>query len=320
MDLATPSLYRLLVLVTLALSMLGCDNAQYPPLKIGTNVWPGYEPLYLARELGYLDREQGQLVELLSASEVIRAYRNGALDVAALTLDELLLLREGGIAAQVLLITDTSYGADAIIARTATTVAALKGLRIGVETNALGAYMLSRALGRGGLTTSDVEIVSLEANQHEEAFLRGRVDAVVTFEPVRSRLLESGGVEVFNSRTIPDEVIDLLVVRPEIVENRPEQLAQLLDIWFRSVDYLGAQPAKAHSVMSTRLRLTPEQVSQALAGIRIPDRQRNQVLMYKEPSMLLQQAKRMNEVMNTRHLISGPVDLNDLFVPQGIWE
>ncbi|MBV1786890.1 ABC transporter substrate-binding protein [Marinobacterium sp. D7] len=317
---AIPSLYRMLLLVTLALSMLGCNDSPHPPLKIGTNVWPGYEPLYLSRELGYLDRKQGQLVELLSASEVIRAYRNGALDVAALTLDELLLLREGGIAAQVLLITDTSYGADAIIAREARTVAELKGQRIGVETNALGAYMLSRALNRAGLTSSDVEIVSLEANQHEEAFLRGSVDAVVTFEPMRSRLLESGGVEVFNSRRIPDEVIDLLVVRPEIVENRPEQLAQLLDVWFRSVDYLTTQPAKAHALMSTRLRLTPEQVSQALTDIRIPDRQRNQLMIYKEPSMLLQQAKRMYEVMNTRHLISRPVDLHDLVVPQGIWE
>ncbi|GGC05217.1 hypothetical protein GCM10011352_34240 [Marinobacterium zhoushanense] len=312
-------LHRILLLLTLGLSMLGCNSPE-PPLRLGTNVWPGYEPLYLARELGYLERDRVQLVELLSASEVIRAYRNGALDVVALTLDEALLLRDGGVEAQVLMITDTSYGADAIIARNGERVADLRGRRVGVETNALGAYMLSRALSLEGLNSSEVEIVPLEVNQHEEAFLQGRVDAVVTFEPVRSRLLDRGGVELFNSRAIPDEVVDLLVVRPELVESRPEQLKHLLDVWFRSVAYIKAQPLRAHAFMSTRLRLSPEQVKQALAGLRIPDRQHNQALIYEEPSMLLQQAQRLNEVMDRRDLISGPVDLRDFFVPQGIWE
>ncbi|RMA97093.1 hypothetical protein [Hydrogenothermus marinus] len=31
-------------------------NQKNEILKVGTNVWPGYEPIYIAREIGKLDK------------------------------------------------------------------------------------------------------------------------------------------------------------------------------------------------------------------------------------------------------------------------
>ena len=70
---------RALACVALLLSLLGC-GAQETALRIGTNVWIGGEPLYLARELGRFDPAAVQLVEYPSASEVMRAFRNQAID------------------------------------------------------------------------------------------------------------------------------------------------------------------------------------------------------------------------------------------------
>jgi len=70
-------------LVLFLLLLSGCNHAPGTPMRLGTNVWPGYEPLYLAREFGYIDREDVQLVELNSATQVMRAFRNGALEAAA---------------------------------------------------------------------------------------------------------------------------------------------------------------------------------------------------------------------------------------------
>ena len=61
----------LLALCALVLALSGCMRETEPPLRIGTNVWIGSEPLYLARDLGYLNREAVQLVEYPSASEVL---------------------------------------------------------------------------------------------------------------------------------------------------------------------------------------------------------------------------------------------------------
>ena len=107
------------------------------PLAVGTNVWPGYEPLYLARNLGYYN-DSIRLVEYSSATEVLRAIRNKLIDVATLTLDEVLLLRQSGVDVRSVLVTDISNGGDVIVARPGIeTLADLKGRKVGVESTAL---------------------------------------------------------------------------------------------------------------------------------------------------------------------------------------
>jgi NitT/TauT family transport system substrate-binding protein len=44
-------------------------------MRIDTNVWPGYEPIYLAREQGEYSDNEVRLVELPNAGTVIQAYR-----------------------------------------------------------------------------------------------------------------------------------------------------------------------------------------------------------------------------------------------------
>ena len=53
----------------------GCKQPD-APLRLGTNIWPGYEPLYLASSIKALPEEQVRLVQYASASDVIRAFRN----------------------------------------------------------------------------------------------------------------------------------------------------------------------------------------------------------------------------------------------------
>jgi NitT/TauT family transport system substrate-binding protein len=97
--------------ITCLLTILGsCMQTAPPPLRVGANVWPGYESLYLARDLGYYDNSSIQLVDYPSATEVSRALRNGHLEVAALTLDETLALAETNPDIRVVLVTDVSAG------------------------------------------------------------------------------------------------------------------------------------------------------------------------------------------------------------------
>ena len=88
-----------------------------PALRIGTNVWIGSEPLYLARELGRLDPATVQLVEYPSASEVLRAFRNQAIDGMVISLDELFGLAVDGFQPRIILVVDVSHGADVVVGR-----------------------------------------------------------------------------------------------------------------------------------------------------------------------------------------------------------
>ena len=137
----------LAMLLATLIALAGCVRDPEPVLRIGTNVWIGSEPLYLARELGKLDPKAVHLVEYPSASEVLRAYRNQAIDGMVISLDELFGLRADGMQPRIIAVADVSDGADVVVARSG--VASMKelaGRPIAVESGALGAFVLSRAL------------------------------------------------------------------------------------------------------------------------------------------------------------------------------
>jgi NitT/TauT family transport system substrate-binding protein len=298
---------RALLSLALALWLGACSQESADPaawLRIGTNVWPGYEPLYLARDLGYLDNSPVKLVEYPSASEVIRAFRNGAIEAAALTLDEVLLLEQSGLQPRVVLVMDISNGGDAIIGRRGLQkMTDLKGLKVGVEATALGAFVLSRALDVSGLAAQDVEAVPLEATEHQAAFLQGTIDAVVTFEPVRSTLLDTGATLLFDSRQIPGEVVDVLVIRESYLEKNRPVTVRLLEQWFLALAYLKQHPQDAAKRISKRTGTTAQEFLASLDGLKIPDHAENLDLLGGEMSALARTGMKLQDTMRTHKLL-----------------
>lgn len=184
-------------------------------LKIGTNIWPGYEILYLARDLGYLDGLPVDLVEMTSASEVINAMRNGTINGAGLTLDETITLLDEGVPLKVILLLDASFGADALLAKpTFQDIEQLRGKRIAIENTAVGAILLNNALESAGMNLNDITIVPCTADRHPVCF--DDVDAVVTFEPSLSKIRKKGAIELFSSKDIPGTILDILVVSEDV--------------------------------------------------------------------------------------------------------
>ena len=76
-------------------TLLGGCSPPHRPLRIGTIVFPGYELLFLARAMGWLNPGQVRLIELQSSSDSVRAQAAGKLEAAQLTMDELMAAREG---------------------------------------------------------------------------------------------------------------------------------------------------------------------------------------------------------------------------------
>ncbi|QDV41684.1 Putative aliphatic sulfonates-binding protein precursor [Stieleria neptunia] len=291
------------------------------PLLLGTNLWLGYEPLFLASDLGHFDENSVRLVECASSSQVIRQFRDNTIQAAALTMDEVLLLRERGLDLRVVLVLDISQGGDAIVARAdVQDLADLRGRRVGVENSALGAFVLTRALKKVDLTVKDVTIVSVEADEHERAFLLDQIDAVVTFEPVRSRLLAAGAIELFDSTEMPNEIVDVLVVRADALEEHQSHLITVLRGWFQALQYLEQHPDDARRRLSVRIKLTPEQIEQGQRGLRAPNLQENLALLGGQPSALEETASRLSTVMVDNALLGKQVVLSDCISAEPLME
>jgi NitT/TauT family transport system substrate-binding protein len=288
-------------------------------LRIGTNIWPGYEPLYLAAERGaWRSRFNVRLVEYPSATEVLRAFRNRALEAAALTLDEVLALQGAELPIKVVAVLDISAGGDVILARPAITdFHALAGRRIGVESGALGAYVISRALEIHGMSLADVEIVTMDVSAHENAYQGDLVDAVVTFEPVRTRLLAEGAREVFSSNQIPGEIVDVLVVHEAVLEREGDTVRQLVKGWFQTLDYMKSEPEAAARFTAHRLRITPEEVVSSYDGLYLPGAAENVALLSGALTPTLQ---RLHRVLLQQQILLAPVDYEGLIAPDWLAE
>ncbi|HJW73992.1 MAG TPA: ABC transporter substrate-binding protein [Geothrix sp.] len=291
----------------LALAMgNGCGKPPPEPLQLATNVWPGYEPLYLARHLGALDPRSFRLVEMASSSDCMRALKAGRVAAAALTLDEVFTLLQEGVDLQIVLIMDVSNGADALLGRPdMKTLAALKGHRVGVEQTAVGAYLLSRALDQAGLRPEDIVVVPMTEGAHEARFLDGSVDAVVTFEPSRTRLMNSGAKVLFDSSRIPNEIVDVLVFRGEVARARPEAMAMVRNGWFKAQAHLHQRPQEACRQMALREGLDSEAFRKALEGLSFPDEDADRRMRAGE---LLPPARRLADLMHRQRLLAHPVD------------
>jgi NitT/TauT family transport system substrate-binding protein len=283
-------------------------------MRIGMNVWPGYEPLFLARQQGALEEKDFRLVEMSDASEVSRAFRNGTLEAACLTLDEVLYTVQDGMDPVILLALDFSQGADVLLARPEIgSLGELKGRRVAVEVTAVGVYMLTRALQQAGLTEKDITLVYLPIEKHLAAYREGKVDAVVTFEPVRSKLLALGAVDLFNSAKIPGEVVDVLVVRRDYLARRPERAVALREAWFAALARIRSAPGESARVMAPREQVSPEVFAASLQGLHLPDEAEARTLLTGADPQLLATARHLQEVMLQAGLLRRELPLRPLF-------
>ena len=313
--------YRLLLII-FTISLYSCaHDEEERVIRIGTNVWPGYEPLYLAREMKLFSSEEIQLVEYQSASEVIRAFRNHLLEAASLTIDEALLLKNDNIPVKIVLIHDISAGADVILAKPEIrNFADLKGKRIGVESTALGAFVLTRAAQINNMNISDFEIIKLEINLHKQSYLNNEVDAVVTFDPVRTNLIKAGAHEIFNSNQIPGEVVDVMVVHEDTLKSGKKRLKAIVNAWFEALEYFNKETDSAARIMAKRLRIEPEEVIASYEGLKLPDRNTNLRLMDGVNPKLEETSVHLAEVLFKNKLINSPIDTRGMVTSELLFE
>lgn len=249
--------------------LAGCSQLKSAPLRLGINEFPSYELLHLASEKGFF-REQGvevQVVEFTSLADTIVALRNHQIDGAATTLVDFLVAHErDGVDTRVVHVLDYSVGADVVLGRPGIDgMPGLRGRRVAAENDSLGLFVLGRALQLSGMVLGDVKLVGMDQASAEQAFMSGSIDALVTYPPISARLKAAGHVtELWNSRAIPGEILDIVAVSEPLLRARGKDVARMLRGIERAHAYLGENPTDAVAIMARRERMAPEEFARAL--------------------------------------------------------
>ncbi len=309
-------------LALLATSLAACLSEPKEPLRLGVNAWPPFELLYLAREKGFFDAEKVDvdLVDFSSYTGILKAYHQENIDGFLATLNEVQIADNFHDQPEVILVVDYSYGGDALVVRRGIDdLKALRGRRIAFEESALGSYELERLLQIGGLHEDEVVAISRLPEEAEHDFRKGAVDGVITYEPGLGRLLRGEGARVlFSSRDIPGEIVDVMAMRPSILDGRGEDVRRALRAWFRAVAYMDGHPEAAAAEMATRQHATVGEFLLGLQGARVPDLSENRGLLGSGhlPGRLHETAGRLGEFLVRRGLTKKTASPSRLIRPE----
>lgn len=294
-------------------SMLPPTRGPEPRFRLGTFPRPSFEPLHLARTLGVVDESRVEFVEFPSAPEMMQAFRNGVIDAATVTTDDVLRLADDGHDFRIVLVMDYSLGLDAILARPEVKdVAALKGRTVAVESSSLGAYILASGLAAAKRSPSDVKILSTRADRMDRELAAGAVDAVVCSEPHRTLLLRQGLHSIYDSSVLYTDVMTMVVVQAPLAQNPPAALRDVAAVWLRGVDYLQQNRNDAVRQIAPRQRLTPAEVVDALSRARFSGEKDNFRQLNRKTSTLPDHFRRVSARMLADRMLRREADFPSL--------
>lgn len=251
--------------------------AEVSTLTIPQSPWPGFAYFELAHSLR-IDQRHDLRIETITYDDgqgIVEAYLDGRLSLAQVSNVEAVEIcrRQPQRCPLVVLVIDSSNGADRLVVRSSSlSLNDLQGRPVGVTPFGLGPYVLSRALASVGMELSDVQQVRLHAHEMPNALIRGRVEAAVLYSPFSEQAVRFGFSRVvFDSRQMPGELSDLLVVDPAYYEMNRAAIVRLLRVWQEAHDWADSHRQAALERMAPTQQLSVTGLEKAEQGVTYHD-------------------------------------------------
>ena len=157
-------------------------------------------PWRYAQATGEVEKATGYKVtyrKLGSGADVIRALASGSVQLGEAGSSPIAAGLSQGVDISLFWILDNINDAEALVARdgsNVTSVAGLKGKKIGVPFVSTSHFHTLVALQSAGVNPSDVKIVNLRPPEIAAAWERGDIDATYIWDPVLAKVKKNGKV------------------------------------------------------------------------------------------------------------------------------
>jgi NitT/TauT family transport system substrate-binding protein len=248
-------------------------------VKVGVSDWPGWVAWYIAEEKGYF-RKHGADVKLVwfaTYTDSISALSAGQLDANSQTWSDTMAPLAAGLPLKVILVNDNSAGNDALVVSPKIKgFKDLKGKSIALEEFSISHFVLVTALAKNGMTQKDVKVVNMAAGDAAAAFMAGRVDAAVVWNPWISQIQASGkGTALFTSKDMPGLVPDLLVAQQKSIAAKRKHFIGMIKAWYDVEKFIRDNPDEAAKIMAKVVGMDPEEYKVFLPGTRFFNQQDN---------------------------------------------
>ena len=236
----------------LLLAMLAAGAAAPAPapaaernsFNVAWSIYVGWMPWDYAERSGILKKWADKyaikikLIQVNEYVESINQYTAGTFDACAMTnMDALTIPAAGGVDSTVLIVGDFSNGNDGVVLKgKGKTLADIKGQKVNLVELSVSHYLLARALASAGMRERDLKIINTSDADIVAAFSAPATTAVVTWKPQLSAVLSAPDAQlVFDSSKIPGEILDLMVVKTDVLNAYPKLGKALIGAWYETL-------------------------------------------------------------------------------------
>lgn len=294
---------------------LGALSPARAEVKVGLSDWPGWVAWYVAEQKGFFKKHGAKvtLVWFPNYTDSIAALSAGQLDANSQTWSDTMTPLSKGVPLKAVLVNDNSAGNDALmVGPKIKSFADLKGKSIALEQYSISHFVLATALAKNNIGINEVKIVNLSAGDAAAAFMAGRVDATVVWNPWVSKIQSSGkGRALFTSRDMPGLVPDLLVAHGKALGDKAKraELVGMVRAWFETEAFIRANPDEAIRIMAKVVSLPPAEYKVFLPGTRFFNAGDNSAAFdAKQPQSLVAVGPIIHKFLSENKLIEAPVD------------
>ncbi|SLM32514.1 NMT1/THI5 like domain protein [Desulfamplus magnetovallimortis] len=248
-------------LAGVSLLQIACSSPEKLPIRIGVNSWPPCELWYIADEQGFFGDTKVELVRFSSWRDNMLSFYKGHLDITHASYFNALYYSDKGEKGKIILRTETIEGGDGlIIKKSIKDIKTLYNKSIAVETGTDEHFLLHKSLELLDISTEDITIVSVPTAEASIKFINNEVEGSFLYEPFMSEAAAKGdGRIVSTTKEYPGYMIDVLVAGNKSIEKRRKDLQNIIEAWYRAMEYVDKNPEKAFTRMAQNENMTMEE-------------------------------------------------------------
>ncbi len=249
----TPAL-ALLTAVLLVFSLGSQAAEKKSSFTVAWSIYSGWMPWGYATDKGIIDKwadKYGIEIEVVQMNDYIESinqYTAGTFDACGMTnMDALTIPAASGIDTTGLILGDYSNGNDAIVLKGSDDIQDIKGRAVNLVELSVSHYLLARGLDMNGLSERDVTIINTSDADAVSTFMTPDVTAAAIWNPQLGIVMEEfqDATEVFTSKEIPGEIIDMMAVNTDVLAANPELGKALVGAWFETLQLMSGDSQEA---------------------------------------------------------------------------
>lgn len=283
-----------LIVFTMGICLSGCktDTKSIPTSKftkdkatIAMVTFPGYAPLYVAKEKGFFNNVDIELRQIEDIGQMRAAMQSKQIDIYAATYDIFQAIKGSTPPGVGFLAMDESHGGDGIaVVGDINSVEEFRNKKVAAEPGFPPYFILQYFLNEANMTLQDIDFKDLASQDAGNAFVAKNFDVVGTYEPylsISTNKRENAKI-LYSSKDVPGLIVDWLFADRDLIDKKPEVLKSICLGWFKALEFINTNPEEAYRIMGDAYGIPKDEMMDFKTGITWLDKSANKQMFKKE--------------------------------------